>query len=118
MRTMNATVFRVVGGGKVALVSLSPISREEAAQCYWFVERDDWRFDSVSRDLPLESGTTEAWDSGDLAPAWHVHYPCRYCAGAHNFDLDLDDPNPRLATCDLGSLEDCTLVEWSPPSAG
>ena len=115
MRTLKATVYRVIGGEKVALASLSPISREAAAEYHWFADRDDWKFDSVSKDLPIVSGTTQASDSGDTAPAWHVHYACRHCSGEHNFDLDLDDPNPRLATCDSASPDDCSLVEWTPP---
>jgi hypothetical protein len=76
MTTVETTLYRVVRAGEAVLVSLSPISRETAAEYYWFEERDDWVFDSVLRTLPVERGTTQPWDSDvgsddDLEWCWH-----------------------------------------------
>jgi hypothetical protein len=64
MRTVKATVYRVIGGEKIVLASLSPISREGAAAYHWFADRPKagvdprmrrWFFEAVIAAVVLAS---------------------------------------------------------------
>ena len=115
MNTRRTTLYHALLDGKIVLVSLFELNLHQLSQFYWFEPTADYSFEEVTLDVPYEIGRTELWESN--LP--HVHWSCRYCESEHNFDLDTNDENPRLAGCDRhGDMGMYTLVAWSHLSAG
>jgi hypothetical protein len=88
---------------------------EDLQEYYWFDDQSDWFIDETSIEVPFETGRIEMWDGSDGKEWPHVHYSCRHCGEEHNFDVDPDDPNPRIHVCPPGDeMDNFTLVTWGP----
>ena len=113
MASRQVTPYRTIVDGKMVLPSLTRLTLEDLQEYYLFDENSDWFVEEVSSTVPFETGRIEMWDGSDGKEWPHVHYSCRHCGEEHNFDVDPDDPNPRIHVCTRGDeMDHFTLVAW------